>query len=86
MFYDSVTIKNGAVIAFKGNCTVYFIVFDKTVNICFGDKNLHVSVFYKDIIVAEDIVFLGASDEIPDNDVPLDDALRIALKKAGFTN
>jgi len=83
-FYDSVTIKNGAVIACKGNCTVYFVVHDQTVDMCFGDKALGVSVFYGHVAVADDMVFLGVSDEKPDNQVPLDGALRAALKESGF--
>ena len=85
MFYDSVTFKNGSVIACKGNCTVCFDVYDKTVDINFGDRYLGVSVFYGHVTVAADVVVLGASDEKPGNSVPLDDALKTALKKAGFT-
>jgi hypothetical protein len=85
-YYDHVTINPNTVIAYKGAlCAIYFVLYDKSVDLCFGNDELGASMFYTHATLLPDRVRLHGTDMQSDNEIPLDDALRAALVKSGFT-
>jgi len=86
-YYDRVTITANTVVAYKGTtCAVYFVLYDKSVDLCLGNDELGASMFYTHATLLPNLVCLHGTDMQSDNEIPLDDALRAALVKSGFTS
>lgn len=82
--YAIVRTNRHGVMASKEGCTLYFYTSDKSVEMCLGDRDLGAAIHYTRATVLANTVLLSGTEGQQDNEVPLDNALRIALNDAGF--